>query len=170
MSTKVKLLTEKAVMPSRAHETDSGWDITIININSIKGDTVFFGSGVAVRPPAGHYFEIYLRSSCSELPIMLANSVGIIDSGYRSEIIIPIRILHPNIGTGEKTAQYPSGMIRMLESRPTSMVEVANLILAKKPRIAQMILRKSINTSFVEEVQLDTTERNLDGFGSTGDK
>jgi len=39
MSTEIKLLNEKAVIPKRAHETDSGYDLTFIGFDKIIGDS-----------------------------------------------------------------------------------------------------------------------------------
>jgi dUTP pyrophosphatase len=168
LTTKIKRLSEKAVMPSRAHETDSGWDLTVIGIDKIKADTIFFKTGLKIAPPLGHYFEVYPRSSISQLPFMLANSVGIIDESYTGELIVAIRVLHPHVGSSSERDTYPSGMINTLDARPTSMNEVANLILGKKPKIAQMILRKRIDTTFSEVEEIAETERGSGGFGSTG--
>jgi dUTP pyrophosphatase len=170
LSTKIKLIDKKAVLPSKAHESDSGWDLSVIGIHKIEGDTVFFKTGLQIKPPAGHYFEVYPRSSISALPCMLANSVGIIDESYRGELIVPIRILHPGVGISSERDTYPGGMIKALDARPTSINEVANLIIGKKPKIAQMILRKRINTSFEEISSLDETERGEGGFGSSDSK
>lgn len=167
LSTKVKKISDKAVVPSRAHETDSGWDLTVIGIDKIKGDTIFFKTGLQVKPPAGHYFEVYPRSSISPLPFMLANSVGIIDESYRGELIVAIRVLHSSMGTSSERDTYPSGMVNALDARPASITEVANLILGKKPKIAQMILRKRLDTGFEEVEELDDTERGSGGFGSS---
>jgi dUTPase len=166
---KIRKLEEKAIVPSRGHDTDSGWDLTIVGIHKIKGDTIFFKTGLQVEPPSGHYFEVYPRSSISELPFMLANSVGIIDESYRGELIVAIRVLHPLVGNGTERDQYPGGMIKALEARPASMSEVAGLIMAKKPRIAQMILRKRLDFTIQEVTEdLSLTERSSGGFGSTG--
>ena len=167
LSTKVKKISDKAVVPSRAHETDSGWDLTVIGIDKIKGDTIFFKTGLQIKPPAGHYFEVYPRSSISPLPFMLANSVGIIDESYRGELIVAIRVLHSSMGTSSERDTYPSGMVNALDARPASITEVANLILGKKPKIAQMILRKRLDTGFEEVEELDDTERGSGGFGSS---
>ncbi len=35
LSTKVKKISDKAVLPTRAHETDSGWDLTVTGIDKI---------------------------------------------------------------------------------------------------------------------------------------
>jgi dUTP pyrophosphatase len=167
-STKIKKVSDKAVIPTRGHQTDSGWDLTVIGVDKIKGDTIFFKTGLQVKPPVGHYFEVYPRSSIAPLPFMLANSVGIIDNSYRGELIIAIRVLHSGMGTSSERDTYPSGMVNALDARPSSITEVANLIIAKKPKIAQMILRKMIDTNFEEVQELDTTERGEGGFGSTG--
>lgn len=170
LSTKVKKISDKAVLPTRAHETDSGWDLTVIGIDKIKGDTIFFKTGLQVKPPAGHYFEVYPRSSISPLPFMLANSVGVIDESYRGELIVAIRVLHSSMGTSSERDTYPSGMVNALDARPASITEVANLILGKKPKIAQMILRKRLDTGFEEVEDLDETERGSGGFGSSDAK
>jgi dUTP pyrophosphatase len=166
---KIRKLEEKAIVPSRGHDTDSGWDLTVVGIHKIKGDTIFFKTGLQVEPPTGHYFEVYPRSSISELPFMLANSVGIIDESYRGELIVAIRVLHPLVGNGTERDQYPGGMVKALEARPASMSEVAGLIMSKKPRIAQMILRKRLDFTIQEvDEDLSATERSSGGFGSTG--
>lgn len=170
LNTKVKLIDTKAVLPSRAHDTDSGWDLTIIGVHKIEGSTIFFKTGIQIMPPEGYYFEIYPRSSISGTPFMLANSVGIIDSSYRGELIIPIRVLHPNIGLSSPPDVFPGGVVKTLDARPTSLSEVANLLISKKPKIAQMILRKRIETSFEEVSSLDETERGEGGFGSSDSK
>lgn len=168
LSTKIRRISDKAIIPTKAHESDSGWDLTIIGVQKIVGDTIYFSTGLQVRPPDDHYFEIHIRSSCSSLPIMLANSVGICDEQYRGEFVVAVRVLHSNSGGAESRESYPSGIVRMLDARPTSLHEVANLILAKKPKLAQMILRKRIDTVLEEVVSLDETKRGAGGFGSSG--
>lgn len=167
LETKIKRLDEKGVIPTRAHEDDSGFDITVIGVKKIKGDTIYFTTGLAIKPPDGHYFEIFPRSSISETPFMLANSVAVIDESYRGELLIPIRVIHPNSGNSNERDSYPSGMINTLDARPSSISEVAKLIIAKKPKLVQMVLKKRIDTNFVEVSELDETERGHGGFGST---
>ena len=168
--TKIKRISEKAEIPTKGHPSDSGWDLTVIGVDKIKGDTIFFKTGLQVKPPAGHYFEIYPRSSIAPLPLMLANSVGIIDENYRGELIVAIRVLHAEMGLSNERVTYPSGMINALEARPASITEVANLIIGKKPKIAQMILRKRLDTTFEEVEDLEETDRGTGGFGSTDSK
>jgi dUTPase len=101
---------------------------------------------------------------------MLANSVGIIAEAYRGELIVAIRVLHSNIGMATDNVSYPGGMVKTMEARPTSITEVANLIIGKRPKIAQMILKKRIDTVLEEADSLDDTDRGAGGFGSTDTK
>lgn len=170
LTTKIKRISDKAVFPTRGHESDSGWDLTVIGVHKIEADTIFFKTGLQVKPPTGHYFEVYPRSSISATPFMLANSVGIIDENYRGELIVAIRVLHSNIGMATDNVSYPGGMVKTMEARPTSITEVANLIIGKRPKIAQMILKKRIDTVLEEADSLDDTDRGAGGFGSTDNK
>jgi dUTP pyrophosphatase len=89
----------------------------------------------------GYY--VYPRSSISKTPLMLANHVGIIDSGYRGNLIAAIRKL-PN-------------------DQPTYLVE-------KHTRLFQ-ICHPTLCPIFVvivPESELNSSERGEGGFGSTG--
>lgn len=167
---KIKLLDERAEVPSRAHNTDTGYDIKMIDVEKIEGDTIFFKTGVSLEPKPGYYFEVYPRSSISKLPLSLANSVGIIDNSYRGEILIPVRVHHSNVGFKTKRESYPNGLVEIWESRPQSMLSLARLILMKKPKMFQLVLRKKLNCDFQLEEELEQTERGDGGFGSTDDK
>jgi dUTPase len=170
LQTKIKLLSDKAKVPARANPGDAGYDIAFIGVEKIEGDVIFFKTGVAVSPPTGYYFEIVPRSSISKLPLQLANSVGIIDEGYRGEILIPIRVMHPEMGTGDQRMIKPSGIVNIFGAKPPTMNGVADIIIAKKPTLCQLILRKRLESDFVTVQSLDETIRGDGGFGSTDGK
>ncbi len=167
MKVKIKLLSADAVIPSRAHDTDSGYDITMTDIEKIEGDVMFFKTGIKLEIPEGYYFEVFPRSSISGLPVSLANSVGVIDQSYRGELKIPLRLHHTSMGQDISKDHYPSGLVRIFNSKPPSIVEVAKLILKNKPVIAQLILKKRIDCEFEEVDQLGESERGEGGFGSS---
>lgn len=166
-TTKIKLLDDRADVPSRAHESDTGYDLRMIDVSTIKGDTIFFRTGLAVQPPEGYYFEIVPRSSLSKLPLSLANSVGIIDEHYRGEVLVAVRVMHPELGQELGRASFPSGIIKLFGRKPRSLYDVAQLILAEKPVLTQLILRQRLDTEFEIADELDGTERGEGGFGST---
>lgn len=169
-NTRIKLLDDRAKIPIRAHESDTGYDLEMIDVKTIKGDTIFFKTGIAVQPPEGYYFEIVPRSSLSKLPLALANSIGIIDEHYRGEIIVAIRVLHSELGKNLGRQAFPSGIVSIFDKKPRSLYDVGNLILAEKPVLTQLILRKRLDTDFEETESLEETERADGGFGSTDDR
>ena len=171
MSVKVKFkkLDDKATVPERAHTTDTGYDLKFTGIHKINGDVIYFRTGISLQPSYGYYFEVVPRSSISKLPLSMANSVGVIDQHYTGEIFVPVRVHHSQPGVEVKNKRFPGGLIEMLDGKPPSMQAVAELILAKKPSLFQLILRKKYNCEFLEE-ELQETDRGSGGFGSTDEK
>lgn len=166
LKTKVQLLDERAVVPARAHESDTGYDLTFIDIHKISGDVIFFRTGVSIEPPSGYYFEVVPRSSISKLPLSMANSIGVIDEHYRGEVLVPVRLHHKHEGFNSPSDTYASGLVKIFGARPQTITAVANLILREKPRMFQAILRKRNNCDFVVD-EISETERGEGGFGST---
>jgi len=169
VSVRYKLLSEKAVPPSKGHESDSGWDLKVIGVEKIEGDVIFFKTGVSVQPPSGYYFELFPRSSISSLPISLANSVGVIDESYTGEVLVAARVHHPDMGDDAKRKSYPNGIVSLFGLKPQTIATLAELIISKKPKIAQLILKKRLECNFIES-ELDNTDRGSGGFGSTDSK
>ena len=82
---------ERAVVPSKAHPSDIGYDITVIDVfKKISNRITLFETGVAVSPPEGYYIEIVPRSSMSKTGYMLANSVGTIDPEYTGTLKVAL--------------------------------------------------------------------------------
>jgi len=163
---KVSLLSEEAVVPSRSHGTDSGYDLTFIGVEKIVGDVIFFNTGLSLEPPRGYYFEVVPRSSISKLSLSMANSVGIIDESYRGEVLVPVRVMHQSQGSDHSNTVWPGGILKIFGRKPSTMASVADLILTNKPRLFQAILRKRHDCEFIVDA-LSETERSDGGFGST---
>jgi len=167
---KVNLMSEKAVVPSRSHDTDTGYDLTFTGWDKIEGDVIFFKTDLQLEPPSGYYFEIVPRSSISSFPLQMANSIGIIDQDYRGEVLVPVRLMHSQMGTESiKNSLFPSGLVQMFGVKIQSMSAAARLIVHKKPTLFQLILRKRLNCNFEASVIEENTERGSGGFGSTDD-
>jgi len=80
-----------AVIPTRAHKTDIGYDLTAIKVwKRIGSRTTIYDTGIAVQPSSGYYTEILPRSSLSKTGYILANSVGIIDPDYTGTLKIAV--------------------------------------------------------------------------------
>ena len=81
---------EGAVIPSRAHSLDSGYDLTIIDVVKDYGKTKLYGTGIKIQPPEGIYFDMVARSSISKIGYILSNSVAIIDNQFRGELLVAL--------------------------------------------------------------------------------
>ena len=138
LTTKFKKLHPKAIAPTRAHDTDSGYDIYAVDIKKTCGDVIFFGTGISVQPPPGYYFKVYPRSSISKTNGIFANSVGIIDEDYTGEIHIAIKVFSGKF--------YFEGN--------NSFLDISDSLIQDRPpvKIAQLVLEKRYDTCFEEQL------------------
>lgn len=131
----------EAVLPTKARESDVGYDLTIIKLHKqISDNILMYDTGIKLQVPWGHYVEVYPRSSLSKTGWMLANSVGIIDSSYTGNIYVVLARSDPT------TPELPLPF-----------------------KGFQLVVRKQhhANFSLTEEDQLTETSRGTGGFGST---
>ncbi len=103
------------------------------------GELVKVDLGIKVEVPKGYYLEIVPRSSLCKQGLMLANSVGIIDTDYRGQVFAALR----NIG---KT----------------------KVILKTGERIVQGMIKPIEKVEFKKVLKLTETTRGAGGYGSTG--
>lgn len=86
MKIKFKKLSEQAVAPKIATKGDAGADLTATSIHYGLNGIITYGTGIAVEIPEGHVGLLFSRSSIYKKQLILSNSVGVIDSGYRGEV------------------------------------------------------------------------------------
>ena len=85
-----KKLNKEAVAPVRAHDGDAGWDVTATSIQlSHAGGNILvsYGIGLAFAIPKGMWMMAVPRSSVYKTGLWLSNGIGVIDSGYRGEVM-----------------------------------------------------------------------------------
>ena len=87
---------EGAVPPTKGRFSDTGYDLTVISEKKRIGNTVIYDTGVSVKPAYGYYFDVVPRSSISKMGYVQTNSVGIIDSAYRGNIMIALTKIDEN--------------------------------------------------------------------------
>lgn len=141
---KIKKLNENAILPDRATSGSAGMDLSACIDNDAiiaPGEIKLIPTGLAAAPDTDRCaLLIYPRSGlASKHGISLANCVGVVDSDYRGEIKIPL------INHSSESFTVTNGM-----------------------RIAQMIMTPVILPEIIETNELDETDRNSGGFGSTG--
>lgn len=127
-------------MPVRAHEADAGADLRASEYHSIgSGQFVTVPTGVRVSIPEGYFGLLAARSSICKRGLLMANGVGVIDSGYTGEIKVPL---------------FNAG-------------NLPNVVMAGE-RIAQLVILPCELPTFRRVDELEETERGDGGFGSTG--
>jgi dUTP pyrophosphatase len=115
-------LDPNAALPERAHPGDAGFDLrSIEDVEVGLGERAMVRTGVAVAIPDGHAGLVLPRSGlASKHGLTLANAPGLIDSGYRGELICSVVNLDPHesvkIARGDRIAQLV--VVEMPELRP----------------------------------------------------
>ena len=137
------------VIPTRAHPSDIGLDLSVTSfVKKITDTTSLFDTGLIVKPPDGYYIEIVGRSSISKSCWMVANSIGVIDPNYRDSLKVAL--------------EYKN-------NRNVDMLtEINNMEFPYK--CCQIILRKAEYAEMVETDFSIDTDRGLGCFGSTDNK
>ena len=126
---------------------DSGFDLFVPSdtvVDHINSTTCMVSMGVRAQMtynnlPSAYY--LYPRSSLSKTPLMLANHVGVIDSGYTGLLI---------------------GAFRNLSNEPFIIKKHSSLLQICHPSLCPILVK------LVTSEQFDTTLRGEGGFGSTG--
>ena len=137
MKVKIKKLHQDAVIPSYAKDGDAGMDLTAVDVSASSGH-ITYHTGLAVEIPRWHVGFLFPRSSVYKTGQSLSNCVGVIDSGYRGEIMM-------------KYTLSPTGQDYKIGDR------VGQLIILPYPKV-----------EFEETDILNESERGEDGYGSTG--
>ena len=136
-----KKLDSKAQKPKFGKPGDAGADLVATHLYKFSQGQAIYGTGIAVEIPEGMVGLVFPRSSVRNYALSMANSVGVIDSGYRGEIMVTF-----NIKTNHNTRElYKIG-----------------------DRIAQLVIIPVPLTKYVEVEELSETQRGTEGHGSTG--
>lgn len=133
----IKYFVSGNYVPETATDGSAGLDLYV---NSMNGDTI--GTGVHVEIPVNHVGLLVPRSSWGVKGFKLANTVGVIDSDYRGEIML-VRDPHPTKGW---------------------------LSIREGDKVAQLVVVPCVTSAYQcdQLSDLSTTKRGSGGFGSTG--
>jgi dUTP pyrophosphatase len=139
MKIKIKKLHNDAIVPSYAKAGDAGMDLTCVNFKTTE-TYVEYDTGLAMEIPEGNVGFLFPRSSVSKTNLVLANCVGVVDSGYRGPIKLRFKEMNGPVG-----GRYKVG-----------------------DRVGQLVIMPVPNFNCVEVDELTETSRGEGGFGSTG--
>ena len=144
MQVPFRRLCAEAQEPARAHAGDAGYDLRSVEDVSLRpGGRALVRTGISVAIPGGYAGLVLPRSGLAmRHGVAPVNTPGLIDSGYRGEIMVPL-INHDR----ESTFRVARGM-----------------------RVAQIVLTRAEEVTFAEVEMLEaaTDGRGEGGFGSSG--
>ena len=158
-------LKDDVSLPTYAHETDAGLDIYAREeITIAPGETKIIGTGIKTAIPEGYAILIQPRSGQSvKTKLRIANTPGLIDSGYRDEIGVIIENIEPPF----KDIDYDfdeNGKIQI-----NSILHGNSYTIAEGQRFAQMRLVQVPKAEFVKVESVgEIGEDRGGGFGSSG--
>ena len=171
MKVRIKKLHKDAIVPTYAKKGDAGMDLTAVDYYYDADGCIVYKTGLAVEIPEGFVGLVFPRSSVSKKDLFLTNGVGVIDSGYRGEILAkfkPVAFFEPNDDTEFDNNKFKScRQVHLPQSEGEYVYENAfkyNL----GERIAQLIIIPYPQIEFEEVEELTETERGEGGYGSTG--
>lgn len=153
MKIRIKKITESAVIPCKAHPTDAGLDLVATSKTIDEDGNYVYGTGLAFEIPKGYVGLLFPRSSNAKKTLLLSNSVGVIDSGYRGEVLFKFK-------PSDKFLDY-DGVAFKMKSTLTSSYDVGD-------RVGQMIIIPYPEIEFEEAEELSDSERGGCGYGSSG--
>lgn len=146
MEVKFKKLDPRAVAPVRAHKTDAGIDLTCTRITTELNEcgqvVLVYHTDLAFEIPEGFFGLMVPRSSIFKKSLRFTNCAGVIDAGYRGEVM----------------------------GKFISTTDVVPAVFKEGERFAQLVILPLPEVTFTESDTLSESERNANGYGSTGEK
>ena len=141
LKVKIKKLSKDSVLPTYAKDGDAGMDLVATSEYYDDDGNIVYGTGLSFEIPKGYVGLLFPRSSNAKKDLLLSNSVGVLDSGYRGEVMFKFKF--SNCDYSENT--YETG-----------------------DKVGQIIILPYPQIEFEEAEELSETERGNGGYGSTG--
>ncbi|MES3004948.1 MAG: dUTP diphosphatase [Patescibacteria group bacterium] len=139
MIVKFKKLYPDSKLPAYATKGDAGMDVFALENTTVSpGEKIGIKTGVATEIPEGFVGLVWDKSGLS-MKHGIKTLGGVIDSGYRGEVVVGV------INLGKESYTFEKGH-----------------------KVAQMLIQKVEHIEIVETEELSSTERGIGGFGSTG--
>lgn len=143
MNIKFKRLTENAIAPVKAHAADAGFDLTCSSITTEINERgqliIVYHTGLAFEIPEGYFGALVPRSSIANKTLTLTNCVGVIDAGYRGEVMAKMK----------------------------ATTDVIPAVYKEGERFAQLLILPVPEVQFEESTELSESDRGENGYGST---
>lgn len=173
---KIKIKNTGTIVPKNLTQYDVGYDLVASSHPAISGeydeeakawsriDYIQYHTDLYIEPCVDdkiYHTNIFPRSSISNKNLMLANSVGLIDCGYRGELLVRFKYI-----------TQPEDIYARIQGHQATIPLLTRVnmdkIYTKGERIAQLVIAETHKVEFEIVEELSETDRGKGGFGSTG--
>ncbi|MET3658494.1 dUTP diphosphatase [Sporosarcina psychrophila] len=161
-----KRLSPDAVIPTKAHASDSGFDLVAsADVIIEPGETVVVPTGIAVQLPAGYEATVRPRSGVTS-KTKLRVQLGTIDNGYVGDI----GVIVDNVSSvwRSRLRSYPMYLTGKKALVKHGLHASGTYLIRKGDRIAQLVITRLPDVEAVEVFDVGETQRGANGFGSSG--
>ena len=165
MKVKIKKLSSEAVLPQYMKADDSGMDLVATSKVFDADGNLVYGTGLAFEIPVDHVGLIFPRSSNAKKDLILSNSIGVIDPGYRGEVMLKFKPSGYFATTRE--SEESDGYDFICFGKETIEEEDETKVYEIGYRIGQIIIIPRPHIEWEEVFELSMTERGTGGYGST---
>lgn len=142
LEVKIKQLSHESVIPTYAKDGDAGMDLTATSKAYDEHGNVCYGTSLAFELPKGFVGLLFPRSSNTKKDLILGNSVGVLDSSFRGEVVFKFKTID---SVNDVYDIYQVG-----------------------DRIGQIIIMPHPQVTFKVVDELSSSDRGVGGFGSSG--
>ena len=117
------IMKSEGILPTRATAGDAGLDLYSTRITQEADNSgklvLVYHTDIAVEIPEGYVGLLFMKSGVAKRSISLCNAVGVVDAGYRGEIILKYKVTTDAIPTvyqpGEACGQLVIVPVQILE-------------------------------------------------------
>lgn len=138
----IRRLDPEVPLPAYAHPGDAGADlVTTVDVELAPGERAMVPTGLGIALPDGYAAFVHPRSGlAARCGLSIVNTPGTVDAGYRGEIKVMLVNLDP----------------------------ATPIVLRRGDRVAQLVVQRVEEATFVEVERLPESPRGDGGYGSTG--
>lgn len=174
-----KRLSVNAILPTKAHANDSGFDLfAATDVIIAPGETVVVPTDIAVQLPQGYEAQVRPRSGITS-KTKLRVQLGTIDESYRGDIGIIVdnitqKEIEMRVTTDRLRLTNPqSNYYKTIDNRGkidnNARILTGTYLIRKGDKIAQLVVQPIPTTVAVEITgELEDSDRGANGFGSSG--
>lgn len=173
LKVKIKKLSKDSVLPTYSKDGDAGMDLVATSKSYDEDGNVVYGTGLAFEIPKGYVGLLFPRSSNSKKDLLLSNSVGVLDSGYRGEVMFKFKKQINNEKSVLNTIIAVQNMAEIKDDfKKLGLLDEDDIENFTEyqlgDRVGQIIILPYPQIEFEESEELSETERGNGGYGSTG--